>query len=436
MVSKFEKFIEQEGLCSRHDTILVACSGGLDSMAMLHLFRQSGYQVLVAHVNFQLRGAESDRDEEFVRNYCVAHQLRFVSKRFETNNYAMDKGLSIQMAARELRYQWFNEQLLEYNLRLVATAHHLNDLAETILLNLARGKGVDGLSGIRPKNNNVIRPLLNWTRSELEQFVTAEGIIWREDASNATDDYHRNKVRHQVMPILKELNPSLEETLFEVSKRASLELALLDRAYQEWHKTFVRQAGNMSTIAKAGVVSTENLPLLFRLLRPLGFHYDQCVDIQQAQAGQSGKRFLSSSHELVVDRDVLILAPRAEAFEIRQVGITDYRVEQQGQQLVLEHDYQGNIEPDLNQAFLDANTVVFPLTWRACREGDSFQPLGMEGTRKISDFLIDRKVPLPMKERATVLESGGKIIWVVGYRIDHQVRVRPETKSILRILFK
>jgi tRNA(Ile)-lysidine synthase len=433
VLRKFEKFIEEEGLCNRQDTILVACSGGLDSMTLLHLFRKSGYKVAVAHANFQLRGAESDRDEDFVRNYCATHRLEFFSKRFQTNNYAMVNGVSIQMAARELRYEWFDKLLEITGFALVATAHHLNDLAETIFINLVRGKGIEG---IRPKNKRVIRPLLNWTRNELELLAGHEQVIWREDASNFSDDYDRNKIRHHVIPILKELNPSLEETLFQIAKKSALEDALLEHAFRKWEETFIRQNGGTFILKKEGVESEENLPLLFRWLRPYGFHYDQCVDMRMARNGQSGKRFFSASHELVVDRETLIMAPRPPLFEKMELQSTDLKVEQLGQRLVFEPDYRGSIEPDMDQAFLDADSISYPIIWRTWQEGDSFQPLGMDGTRKISDFLIDRKVPRLVKERTTVLESGGRIIWVVGHRIDHRHRVRPETHSVLRIRFK
>ena len=255
MLEQFLNHIEQNDLCDKSDAILLAVSGGVDSMAMLYLFREAGFRIGVAHCNFQLRGKESEADEEFVREVCKELDVPFFSRRFETEAYAWENTLSIQMAARELRYAWFEELLIKNKYRCLATGHHFDDSMETILLNLTRGSATDGLAGIPIKNGNVIRPLLFASRKQIEKYAAMKGLVWREDLSNMTDDYQRNFIRHQVVPKLKELNPSLELTWQSGIEKIHGDLALLHHAFADWKKQFITESVERITIQKNAFVS-------------------------------------------------------------------------------------------------------------------------------------------------------------------------------------
>lgn len=433
MLEQFLNHIDQNDLCDRSDAILLAVSGGVDSMAMLYLFREAGFRVGVAHCNFQLRGKESEADEEFVRLVCKELDVPFYSRKFETEAYAWENTLSIQMAARELRYAWFEELLIKNSYRCLATGHHFDDSIETILLNLTRGSATDGLAGIPLKNGNVIRPLLFATRKQIEKYAAAKGIVWREDLSNMTDDYQRNFIRHQVVPKLKELNPSLEVTWQSGIEKIHGDLALLHHAFGDWKKQFITESVERITIQKNAFVSfPRSGSLLWRYIKSFGFNFEQSKEIITSLHGQPGKRFLSSTHLLVVDRDLLIIT--AVQHDWKEVVI-----EQEQSQFQL-GPWKLTIEmtrglPEIfneNEAYLDESLLTFPLTWRKWKAGDVFFPLGMEHKKKLSDFFIDKKVSIADKELVTVLESEGKIAWVAGHRIDDKFKVSSKTTSVLK----
>ncbi|NOS57451.1 MAG: tRNA lysidine(34) synthetase TilS [Cyclobacteriaceae bacterium] len=427
-----------EKLCKTTDKILLAVSGGMDSMVMLHLFLQAGFSVAVAHCNFQLRGEESDEDENFVAAKCEKWGIPFHSIRFDTNNYAIQHGLSIQMAARELRYNWFHQVKEKENADWIATAHHLSDSVETVLLNLTRGTGLDGLVGIAHKNDFVIRPLLFATHKEVANYAAETGVIWREDRSNETDDYQRNFVRHQIIPKLEQINPAFEQSIAKMVERLSGDGAILTQAIEVWKKQFQKNENDKVILAKKGfepnLDDSYNSALLWRIVRGFGFHFDQCKKIVHALNGQSGKKFLSTSHQLVVDRELLILAPLSS--ELAEVTIDEGLVNAYlgNKQLTFLTTINGSsLNSKENATMLDRASIRFPLIWRKWKAGDSFFPLGMTGRKKISDFLIDQKVSLIEKEAISVLESAGEIAWVVGYRIDDRFKVKTTTEHVLLI---
>jgi tRNA(Ile)-lysidine synthase len=427
-----------EKLCKTTDKILLAVSGGMDSMVMLHLFHQAGFSIAVAHCNFQLRGEESDEDEIFVAAKCKKWGIPFHSIRFDTNNYAIQHGLSVQMAARELRYSWFQQVKEKENADWIATAHHLSDSVETVLLNLSRGTSLDGLLGIAEKNGFVIRPLLFATHNEITNYAAETGVVWREDRSNETDDYQRNFIRHQIIPKLKQVNPAFEQSIAKTVERLSGDGAILTQAIEVWKKQFQRNENDKVILAKKGfepsLDDSYNSALLWRLLRGFGFHFDQCKKIVQALNGQSGKQFLSTSHQLAVDREYLILVPLSS--ELAEVTIEDGQVDAymgNRQLTFLSTTIGGSINNEEVAIMLDIDSLRFPLTWRKWKAGDFFFPLGMTGRKKISDFLIDQKVSLVDKGAVSVLESAGEIAWVVGYRIDDRFKVKPTTEHVLRI---
>ena len=430
VLEQFLNHINRHKLCTKSDTILLAVSGGVDSMVMLHLFIEAGFRVGVAHCNFQLRGKESDGDENFVYHACQELKVPVVVESFDTDAYAWENKLSTQMAARELRYAWFDYLLEENQYQFLATGHHFDDTIETILLNWTRGSSVEGLAGIPVKNNKIIRPLLFATRSQVEKYATEKGILWREDQSNLTDDYQRNFIRHQIVPKLKELNPSLEITLHAGLEKIQGDLELIHFQTEQWKKQFLSIEGEKITIAKNGFDSfQQSAHLLWRCIRDYGFNFEQTREVINGLHGQSGKQFLTPSHKLVIDREKIMITPH--------VDFRNDTIIKDNQNLALLGFWEMNIQKiddvsksnDLFEAKLDADKITFPLTWRKWKAGDVFYPLGMEHRKKVSDFLINNKVSILDKDIVTVLESNGEIVWVVGYRIDNRFKITDETKS-------
>ncbi len=427
MLEQFQLYIDQKQLCTPQHRVLLAVSGGLDSMAMIHLFQAAGYPVAVAHCNFQLRGRESNSDESFVKRQCGQLKIPFFSKRFDTNNYAIANKRSLQMAARELRYKWFSELMVHHRFDFLATAHHLNDSLETILLNWVNGAGVEALAGIRLKRGNIIRPLLFATKAQLVAFSIDQRIVWREDSSNLTDDYQRNFIRHQVVPKLKEINPSLEHTLSHSSEKILGELQFFQSAVQEWKEKHVRPYQDGIQIKKKSLADG-SAAILWHCLRERGFNFEICQDVIRALNGQSGKQFLSDSFKLVIDRDAVLVTPHQTAWQKTSIK-KDQRKAALGPWSLVHHmdDAKPVDNPDI--AVLDESLLTFPLIWRKWKAGDYFYPLGMNHRKKISDFLIDKKLSVVQKDLVTVLESGGKIAWVVGHRIDDRFKLTPATKA-------
>lgn len=432
MVSRFKDYIVQHDLVGAKDRVLLAVSGGLDSMVMLHLFHQTGYTVGVAHGNFGLRGNESDGDEAFVRKFCVDHGIPFFSQRFHTKNYAETRKVSVQMAARELRYEWFNQLLEKEKYHWLATAHHLNDNVETVLLRFTNGAGLDQLTGIPRRNEKIIRPMLFASRADMEAFARESKIVWREDASNLSAHYQRNFIRHEVIPRLKEINPSLEQTF-------ALTLEKLDGAAEQMHRGLGQLRDTITHMEGRDLYVDKNLLILLRnptfvcyeWLRPLGFDFERCKQLVAAIPSQPGARFFSETHVAVVDRESIIISPREETFH--EVLL------EEGQDKAALGPWLLNLRPEKGRtisddpmcATVDFAKVRFPLLWRLWKAGDSFVPLGMTKKKKISDFLVDEHVSMTDKGRVTVLASGEDIIWVAGYRLDDRFKVSKETSMVL-----
>lgn len=432
MTEQFLSHLYTKLKVAQRDAVLLAVSGGLDSMVLLDLFRKAGCTLSVAHANFQLRGAESDADETFVLNTCNRLNIPFFSKRFETSAYAEKHGLSIQMAARELRYQWFDSLLTTKNFAWVATAHHFDDSVETMMIRWLHGAGADGLTGIPLTNGKIIRPLLFATRKEIAFYAEQEKIQWREDSSNATDEYLRNQLRHQVVPVVRSLIPSFEQNLKRGLRKAEGELAFFEQSFQAWKAAFCEQRDGLLRIQKKAFEGlSDPAVMLWRLLRDTGFSFDICEQVADCLQGQSGKHFLADRYRLVIDRAELIVEPitvHAESTLIEKgqpsavLGTNKIQV-----------TYQAPIMPVFNNhvAVLDAAKLEFPLQWRYWKAGDFFYPLGMDHKKKLSDFFIDNKISLPEKSSITVLESGGVVAWLVGYRIDDRFKLDEQTQSAI-----
>lgn len=430
MKEKFLKHLEELGVVET-DRLLLAISGGHDSMVMAHLFQLCNYSFSVAHVNFQLRGEDSDRDEQFVKDWCSQYKIPVFSQRVETNNYATENKLSVQMAARDLRYAWFNEVLNQNGFQYVVTAHHLNDSIETVLINLARGTGLEGLTGISAKSGNLIRPLLFATRAELENYAAQHEIAWREDSSNVSDDYQRNFIRHHIIPAFKKLNPSFEETIKETLTKIKSEFSLLEADLKVWKEENLFNENHIIKIKKSGLEFPESAARLWHCIKDFGFRFSACEDIVRALHGQSGKHFLTHSHKLIVDRDFLELTTINDTWT--QVSIEHEQDSATLGPWRIEILRSNNTEPsgNLSEASVDLEKLSFPLVWRKWGAGDSFYPLGMSQRKKISDFLIDRKVSVGEKDSITVLESNDRIVWVAGHRIDNRFRLTESTNRVI-----
>jgi tRNA(Ile)-lysidine synthase len=432
MLEQFLNHIEQNQLCKKTDRILLAVSGGIDSMVMLNLFESGGYEIGVAHCNFLLRGNESDADERFVRSICQAKQIPCYSTRFNTTDYARLNHLSTQMAARELRYAWFDELLDTEKYDFIATAHHLNDSIETVLLNWIHGGSPEGLLGIPVKNNRIIRPLLFASRGTIQAYAQSANIAWREDTSNLTDEYARNYLRHQVVPRLKELNPSLEETFLQGLQKLKAGHTLEQMAVNRLKQNYFSGAPSHVVIQKELFQEIHDPAILWYLLREYHFSPAVCGDIVQALTSQPGKQFLSPTHRLVIDRSTLIITQHENFWQPTEISTAQAFASIGPWDMAIESARSQPIPADPDIALLDKDRVEFPLVWRTWQPGDFFYPLGMEHRKKVSDFLVDSKVPLSDKPHVTVLVSAGQIIWVVGYRIDNRFKVTPATKEALR----
>ena len=435
MIDQLKRFVLQKNLLARHDRVLIAVSGGLDSMVLLHLMKQMEVEIAVAHCNFQLRGDDSDGDEEFVRSHCERNQIPFLCKRFDTNIYATENKLSIQMAARELRYAWFEELIEGKGFTKLATAHHFNDSIETMMLNWVRGAGIEGLRGILHTRNYIIRPLLFATREEINSYAANHQITWREDISNQTDDYQRNFIRHQVVPQLKRINVSLETTVRQSLVKVDDEWAFYVKSVEDWQKKFKKEEGSVIKVSKEGFSHpAHGASLLWHSVKSLGFTYDQCVEACEIKDGQVGKQFVSGTHKLVVDRDYFISTPLENHWSDTAIQLGQSKADLGPWRLDIREATEIKPSDDPLTAVLDLEKLSFPLTWRKWRAGDHFYPLGMAHRKKISDFLIDRKISVGEKDAVTVLESTGEIVWVVGHRIDNRFRLTSSTKKTIHFI--
>jgi tRNA(Ile)-lysidine synthase len=441
MLDSFLTFINQQNWRLAKQKTLLAVSGGVDSVVMMHLFHKAGFDAIIAHCNFGLRAQESDEDENFVRALADNYGYPIYVQRFETKSFAKKNKISTQMAARDLRYGWFGSLIAEHSCEWIATAHHLNDSLETSLLNLSRGTGLAGVPGISPEAGKVIHPLLFATRSEIQLYLEQNLLVWREDQSNATIDYKRNRIRHQVIPVLKELNPSLEQTFKITSSRLRAADGLLTNFMAQWMSSVIRQVGAEVHIDIESLLAiSEPTYGLWFILDRYGFSYQQVQPIIESLHGVSGKMFHSAGFSILKNREFLIVkelsvSPVAEELIIDR---TDGLHAMGDLQLVLgEFKAEQNFEPGKSNevAFFDRNKLVFPLIVRLWKAGDVFCPFGMGGkSKKVSDLLINGKLSLFEKQKVHVLLNGsGEIIWVVGIRTDERFKVTHATANVLKI---
>ena len=434
-LQNFKAYISKHSLFTPKDKILLAVSGGKDSVLMAHLFKLSGFNFGIAHCNFNLRADESQRDEAFVKMLAASLDVPFHVTHFKTKEFAARHKVSTQMAARTLRYQWFEEIRAFGQYDVTALAQHQDDAIETILLNLTRGTGIAGLHGILPKRDKLVRPLLFLSASEIAALVNQHHIDFVEDSSNQSTYYARNKIRLNVIPHLKEINPGLEETFqHNIQRFADTEL-VLQNVVSGLKKQILKEktGGFYLSIADVKALSPQHL-LVFELLRPFNFAEPVIAELLNGLDKQSGTAFYSTSHRVIVDRQNLVISPLSiedRASPILIVQAHDRDVVFFGRQILLSSSSEVQFEKNKNKAYVDTAKLIFPLVLRSRQQGDKFKPIGMNGYKKLSDFFIDEKVSLSDKDYVPILVNGnGEIIWVAGWRQDNRYKLTETTKNV------
>ena len=465
LLEQFRAFISKENLFSAKDTLLLAVSGGVDSVVLCELCQQAGYDFVIAHCNFKLRGEESNRDETFVKALGEKYNKLVLVKCFETDEYARQNKVSIQVAARELRYAWFFElvgsresivdsQFTEPGLtpdasRLTAkssrlptkilTAHHLDDNIETLLMNFFKGTGIAGLRGMLPNQGKIVRPLLFEKKETLQQFAIENKLSWMEDSSNQSDKYSRNYFRNQFIPILKNIYPAAENNLAHNLQRfRDIEL-LYQQAIDLHKKKLLEHKGNEIHIPVLKLKKARpQISVVYEIIRDFGFSADQAIEAIGLLNSETGKYIQSATHRIIKNRNWLVISP------VNSLDAATILIENGEKKVLFEagilklNSMTGDHNKIPNsgsgaEAFLDAREIVFPLLLRKWKTGDYFYPLGMQKKKKLARFFIDQKLSKTDKEKIWVLESNKKIIWIPGLRIDDRFKLTPGTRSILHL---
>ncbi|RKS53487.1 tRNA(Ile)-lysidine synthase [Gillisia mitskevichiae] len=435
MEKAFKNHLKSEFPFLCQGKLLLAVSGGVDSVVLAHLCKLAKLNFSIAHCNFNLRDAESDSDEEFVLDLADRLDVEVFIENFDTKAYAEDEKISIQMAARELRYHWFEELSVALKYDYVLTAHHANDNLETFLINLVRGTGLEGFTGIKAVNNTVIRPLLTFSRKEIEAYAELHKIKWREDSSNASNKYLRNKIRHDVVPVLEELNPQLLNGFANTQAHLNDSLNLVEDYIGLIYPEIVSKTMYGYNLKIDFLKKLPNTKaVLYELLKTFGF--SEWEDVYQLLDAQSGKIVYSSTHRLIKDRDVLILAENEPDRKMQEYFIEEGEnilMLPMGRFTISEVDEISKTAP--NCVFLNAEKLTFPLVLRKWSNGDVFYPFGMKGKKKLSDFFNDNKLSLPEKESTWILCSGNEIVWIVNRRADNRFAITDPSQKILKITY-
>lgn len=446
MKSELKKHIKQHLPFLKGKKLLVAISGGIDSVVLTHLLIKLNYSISLAHCNFSLRGKESNKDEEFVQELGEKLNIPAHTIKFNTEEYATEKGISTQMAARELRYTWFEKILTENNLDYIITAHHKDDVIETFLINLTRGTGLDGLTGIPEVNGNIVRPMLPFIRETILVYATKKKLDWREDSTNSSIKYFRNKIRHKIVPVLKELNPNLLETFYNTLENLKGSQQIIQDSIQNIKE---KASTTIKNEVHFNIEILKNLSnpkvYLFELLHEYGF--TEWNDVTNLLDAQTGKKVLSKTHQLLKNRDVLVLSeitksptnvnveifektkeilePIHLTFETILIPITATNIDNKA--------FEEIIFDNANAISLDLNKIQFPLTIRKWQEGDFFFPIGLNGKKKLSKYFKDEKLSLNEKENTWLLCSNNEVVWVIGKRLDERFKITKKTSNILNI---
>lgn len=438
MLSDFLHHVHSKQLFAKQHRLVLALSGGLDSVVLAHLLKQGDFDFVVAHCNFKLRGADSNKDEKFCKSLAEELKVPFFSIQFDTKSYARKHKLSLQVAARNLRYNWFLEILKHRSCDLLLTAHHADDSVETMLLNLVRGTGIQGLKGVPMRNGLVVRPLLPFHKTELEQYARKEKLKYRKDASNSQSHYDRNFIRLKVIPLLAKLNPSIKKTLAANTERFNEEGRLLNEYLHQIAGKIMSKEGSIYSINRDSILAYETpRSILHHFLSPMGFNESQVEDLlNNINSGKlSGKQLLSASHQLSIDRDAIRIRPipleKTKTISIEELGDLQLKAGLH----VIKVKKAGKAEP--NEIFLSIRQLVFPLQIRGPVTGDKFKPFGMKGFKLLSDFLRAEKQERFQKENCRLLVNGnGEIIWVMGKRSDERYRIQGAHSDLVKLILE
>ena len=439
MLERFKTFIKNHSLFDKEHHLLVGASAGVDSMVLLHLLKSLEYQCTVSHMNYQLRGEDSDADEKFVESFCFKNHLPFLVKRINKGIVGSGEKGSVQMAARHLRYRWFNELMDDLEFDHLLTAHHADDSLETVLFNLTKGTGIKGLKGISPKIGKIRRPLLGFGKKEILEIALNEGIEWREDLTNQKDSYVRNRIRHKVIPQLQYINPSIVRSFKTTQKRINGANEIVDDRVNEVKKSSLRQRQDKITLHTNWIRKNNDadLVILSEILKHYGYSFHDTQEIFLGIQRSVGIQFHSCDYKVNVDRDKLEII-KHQALDFKKFEIqegTEYTDTVFGRLELVQAKKSININYSDHTAFLDTKELTFPLKLRQWKHGDKFQPLGMNGMKKVSDFLIDNKVPNFEKREKLVVESGDEICWLVGHRISEKFKIKDNTTKITKLVW-
>lgn len=441
LLSNFQSIIKKQNLFSPKDKLLLAVSGGVDSVVLCELCKQAGYGFIIAHCNFQLRGVESDRDEKFVKELGKKYQVEVWVKKFETEKFATENKLTTQEAARKLRYDWFEElinQLTDKPINYLITAHHTDDNIETLLMNFFRGTGLHGLSGIPASNKYIRRPLLEFPKNELIEFANANKLEFVEDSSNQSAKYTRNFFRNDILPAISKVYPQVRENLHDNIRRFKEIENLYQLTVGELKKKICKKKGNEIHIPVKQLMAFSNRALIYEIISPFGFHEKQLDEVIKLASSESGKYILSpeNSYHIIRHRHWFIISPVLATDSeniIIEGGETNVQFAIGNLQIKTFPVTDCQLSIDNSVACLDIKEISFPLLLRKWKTGDYFYPLGMKKKKKLSRFFIDLKLSKTEKEKVWVIETGQRIAWVVGYRIDNRFKITKTTKSVLKL---
>ena len=439
MLNEFLQHITKEFPFLKDKKLLIAISGGIDSVVLIHLFHELEYTIALAHCNFQLRGKESDGDEAFVEDLAKKLDIPVFIKKFDTLQFASEEKLSVQLAARKLRYDWFNELLHQKQYDYLLTAHHADDAVETFLINLSRGTGLDGLTGIPKQNGKIIRPLLPFSREQIEKYAKEQNIDWREDSTNEETKYLRNKIRHKIIPILKELNPNFLNGFSKTQDNLQGIRVIADDRIEEVSKDVISESADKSVI-QFNIEKLKELSnpkaYLFEMLKKYGF--TEWNDVENLLNTQSGKYVYSNSHKLLKDRGFLLLSKIIDSISEAVFFIEKDNLFLKTEKIALKITEIDKAISSLKSLpstsiLIDKDLLKFPLIVRKWKEGDYFYPFGMKGKKKISKYFKDQKISNFEKENSWLLCSENDIVWVVGQRSDDRFKITDKTKHIVQI---